>query len=141
MFDISFWELFIVGIVALLILGPERLPGAIRSTVKTVRSVKNMASGFKTEIEEQLRVHELHENLKKAEKMGLENVSPEIAQSVEELKQAALSVQQPYKKADKDASNTDALDKEPHDKQPHEKESISNIAQETEKKSKDDHTK
>jgi len=47
MFDISFWELFIVGIVALLILGPERLPGAIRSTVKTMRSVKNMASGFK----------------------------------------------------------------------------------------------
>ena len=136
MFDISFWELFIVGIVALLILGPERLPGAIRSTVKTVRSVKNMASGFKTEIEEQLRVHELHENLKKAEKVGLENVSPEIAQSVEELKQAALSVQQPYKKADKDASKTDALDKEPH-----KKESISNIAQETEKKSKDDHTK
>jgi sec-independent protein translocase protein TatB len=136
MFDISFWELFIVGIVALLILGPERLPGAIRATVKTVRSVKNMASGFKTEIEEQLRVHELHENLKKAEKMGLENVSPEIAQSVEELKQAALSVQQPYKKAAKDSSKT-----EPHNKEPHEKESISNIAQEPEKKSKDDHTK
>jgi sec-independent protein translocase protein TatB len=98
MVDISFWELFIVGIVALLILGPERLPSAIRSTVKTVRSVKNMATGFKTEIEEQLRIHELHENLKKAEEMGLDNVSPEIAQSVEELKQAALSVQEPYKK-------------------------------------------
>jgi sec-independent protein translocase protein TatB len=98
MFDISFWELCIIAIVALLILGPERLPGAIRSTVKTVRSVKNMATGFKTEIEEQLRIHELHENLKKAENMGLDNVSPEVAQSVEELKQAALSVQKPYKK-------------------------------------------
>ncbi len=98
MFDISFWELCIIGIVALLILGPERLPGAIRSTVKTVRSVKNMATGFKTEIEGQLRIHELHENLKKAENMGLDNVSPEVAQSVEELKQAALSVQEPYKK-------------------------------------------
>ncbi len=146
MFDISFWELFIIGIVALLILGPERLPGAIRSTVKTVRSVKNMASGFKTEIEEQLRVHELHENLKKAEKMGLENVSPEIAQSVEELKQAALSVQQPYKKADKDAGKTEPQDKEPLDKgaldkEPHDQASISNITQEPEKKSKDDHTK
>jgi len=102
MFDISFWELCIVGIVALLILGPERLPGAIRSTVKTVRSVKNMATGFKTEIEEQLRIHELHENLKKAEKIGLENVSPEVAKSVEELKQAALSVQEPYKKKQDD---------------------------------------
>lgn len=141
MFDISFWELFIVGIVALLILGPERLPSAIRSTVKTVRSVKNMASGFKTEIEEQLRVHELHENLKKAEKMGLENVSPEIAQSVEELKQAALSVQQPYRKSGKESSNTEPHDNELHDNEPHDKESISNIAQEPEKKSKDDHSK
>lgn len=104
MFDISFWELFIVGIVALLILGPERLPGAIRSTVKTIRSVKGMASGFKTEIEEQLRVHELHENLKKAENMGLDKVSPEVAQSVEELKQAALSVQEPYKKSNDDGT-------------------------------------
>jgi len=98
MFDISFWELFVVGIVALLILGPERLPDAIRTTVKTIRSIKDMASGFKTEIEEQLRVHELHENLKKAETMGLDKVSPEVAKSVEELKQAALSVQEPYKK-------------------------------------------
>lgn len=126
MFDISFWELFIVGIVALLILGPERLPGAIRATVKTVRSVKNMASGFKTEIEEQLRVHELHENLKKAEKIGLENVSPEVAQSVEELKQAALSVQHPYKKSTKEPSKT---------------EPINSITQEPEKKNKDDHPK
>jgi sec-independent protein translocase protein TatB len=102
MFDISFWELFIIGIVALIILGPERLPSAIRSTVKTIRSVKDMATGFKTEIEEQLRIHELHENLKKAEKMGLDNVSPEVAQSVEELKQAALSVQEPYKKKEND---------------------------------------
>jgi sec-independent protein translocase protein TatB len=128
MFDISFWELFIVGIVALLILGPERLPGAIRATVKTVRSVKNMASGFKTEIEEQLRVHELHENLKKAEKMGLENVSPEVAQSVEELRQAALSVQQPYKKATKETSKTEPSKTEP----------IDNTSQEPDKKSKDD---
>lgn len=57
-----------------------------------------MATGFRTEIEEQLRVHELHENLKKAENMGLDNVSPEVAQSVKELKEAALSVQEPYKK-------------------------------------------
>jgi sec-independent protein translocase protein TatB len=74
------------------------LPSAIRSTVKTIRSLKSMATGFRTEIEEQLRVHELHENLKKAENMGLDNVSPEVAQSVKELKEAALSVQEPYKK-------------------------------------------
>jgi len=108
MFDIGFWEILVIGVIALLVLGPERLPGAIRSAVNTIRSVKSMATGFKQEVEEHLKVHELHENLKKAEAMGIENVSPEVAKSVEELKQAAASVQRPYRKKDSEStSNTD----------------------------------
>lgn len=98
MFDIGFWELLVIGVLALLVLGPERLPGAIRSTLNTVRSVRNAASGFKQEVEHQLRVHELHENLKKAEQQGLKDVSPDLQKSVDELKDAAESVQEPYKK-------------------------------------------
>ncbi len=86
MFDIGFWELLVVGVLALLILGPERLPGAMRSTINTIRSVRNVATGFKQEVEHQLRVHELHENLKKAEQQGLKDLSPELEQSVDELK-------------------------------------------------------
>ena len=40
MFDIGFWELLVIGVLALLILGPERLPGAMRSTINTIRSVR-----------------------------------------------------------------------------------------------------
>lgn len=98
MFDIGFWELLVIGVMALLVLGPERLPGAIRSTARTVRRVKNIAGGFKAEIDEQLRIHELHENLKKAESMSMHNLSPELQKTVDELKAAAESVQQPYKK-------------------------------------------
>ena len=96
MFDIGFWELLVIGVMALLVLGPQRLPGAIRSTLGTVRKMKQAASGFKSEMEEQLRVHELHENLRKAEEQGLENLDPELQKSVDELKAAAQSVQQPY---------------------------------------------
>ncbi|WP_137168251.1 Sec-independent protein translocase protein TatB [Salinimonas lutimaris] len=98
MFDIGFWELLVIGVLALLVLGPERLPGAIRSTISTVRSVRNAATGFKQEVEHQLRVHELHENLKKAEQQGLKDISPDLKKSVDELKDAAKSVQEPYKK-------------------------------------------
>ncbi|MCY7295356.1 Sec-independent protein translocase protein TatB [Alteromonas sp. a30] len=101
MFDIGFWELFIVAIIALLVLGPERLPGAIRSTSRTIRKVRNMAAGFQNEIEQQLRIQELHDNLKKAEEQQFENLSPDVKASVEELKAAAESVQKPYKKDDK----------------------------------------
>ena len=101
MFDIGFLEILVIAVLALLVLGPERMPGALRSVAKTFRSVRSMASGFKTEVEEQLRVHELHENLKKAEQQGLENLSPELQKSVDELKSAAESVNQPYKKEKK----------------------------------------
>lgn len=98
MFDIGFWELLVIGVMALLILGPERLPGAIRSTMRVVRGLKQTANGFKTEVEEQLRIHELHDNLKKAEQQGLNDLDPTLQKSVDELKAAAASVQQPYKK-------------------------------------------
>lgn len=98
MFDIGFWELLVIGVLALLILGPERLPGAVRSTAKTIRGIRNMASGFKQEMEEQFRVHELHENLKKAEEQNLKNLAPDLQESLDELKSAAESVQEPYKK-------------------------------------------
>lgn len=102
MFDIGFWELLVIAVMSLVILGPERLPGAVRSVAKTFRSVRNMANGFKSEMEHQLRVHELHENLKKAENQGLNNLSPELQESLDELKSAADSVNRPY------ASSSDA---------------------------------
>ena len=60
--------------------------------------MKQTANGFKTEVEEQLRIHELHENLKKAEQQGLNDLDPTLQKSVDELIAAAASVQQPYKK-------------------------------------------
>lgn len=95
---IGFLELLVVAVLALLVLGPERLPGALRTAARTFRSIRNTASGFKQEVEEQLRQHELHENLKKAEMQNLENLSPTLKKSVDELKAAAESVQKPYQK-------------------------------------------
>ena len=57
-----------------------------------------MASGFRQEVEQQFKVHELHENLKKAEQKDLKNLSPELQKSVDELRDAAKSVQKPYSK-------------------------------------------
>ena len=98
MFDIGFWELLVIGVIGLLVLGPERLPGAIRSTSRTIRNIKNMANGFKQEIEQQVRIQELHENLKKAEQQQLKDLAPELQESVDELKAAADAVNKPYQK-------------------------------------------
>ncbi|RJX68834.1 Sec-independent protein translocase subunit TatB [Vibrio sinensis] len=96
MFDIGFWELVLISVVGLVVLGPERLPHAIRSVSRFVSSAKSMANSVKDEISHELKVQELQENLRKAEKMGMEDLSPELKSSVEELKQAAREVQRPY---------------------------------------------
>lgn len=98
MFDMGFLELLVIAVLALLVLGPQRLPGAIRYTSQTISSIRNMANGFRAEVEQQLKVHELHENLKKAEQQQLKDLSPDLQASVDELRSAAQSVQQPYKK-------------------------------------------
>lgn len=116
MFDIGFWELLVIGVIALLVIGPERLPAFLRSTANTIKSIKSVANGFKEEVSQQLKTHELHENLKKAEKMGMENIGGDIKKSVDELKAAAASVQKPYKKVDEPdthEANSDLIPKIP----------------------------
>ena len=102
MFDIGFWELTVISLLALIVVGPERLPGVIRSVLTSFRSFKTWLTSTQNEMEHQLRVHELHENLKKAESIDIEKLSPEIKASMDELKQAAKSVQTPYQETNKD---------------------------------------
>jgi len=91
----GFWELLVIGVIALLVLGPERLPGAIRSTVKTVRSIKQFGSQMQAELRENLRVHELHQKLKDAESKNLLNLTPDEQAALDELRAAAKSVNPP----------------------------------------------
>lgn len=96
MFDIGFWELMIIAVISLVVLGPERLPVALRTVRRWVNSVRDFSNSVKTEIKEELRVHELHNDLKKAEEQGMKNLSPEIAESVKSLQDAANMVNRPY---------------------------------------------
>ncbi|MDF4257468.1 Sec-independent protein translocase protein TatB [Vibrio parahaemolyticus] len=111
MFDIGFWELVLISVVSLVVLGPERLPHAIRSVSRFIGAAKNMANSVKDELSHELKVQELQENLRKAEQMGMEDLSPELKSSVEELKKAAQSVNRPY--ADKTQSETEPAKAEP----------------------------
>jgi sec-independent protein translocase protein TatB len=105
MFDIGFWELMLIGVMGLVVLGPERLPVAIRTVRGWLTGVRKFSDTVKSELTEELRIHELHANLKKAEQADMENLSPEVAESVKSLKEAAAMVNEPFKKVD-----TTALD-------------------------------
>jgi len=104
------WELIVVFIVGLVVLGPERLPVAIRTVSRWIKTVKSLANSVKAEVSEELRVHELHENLKKAEQQNLQDLSPELQSSLSELKQAAESVTHSYKKQPKESKPEQIID-------------------------------
>ena len=98
MFDIGFWELSLIAIIGLVVLGPERLPVAIRTVRSWIGGVRKFSDTVKAEVTEELRIHELHNNLKKAEQSNFENLSPEVAESLQSLQDAADMVNEPYKK-------------------------------------------
>lgn len=99
MFDIGFWELLVVALIGLIILGPERLPRAVRSLQATVAKVRQFGSRMEAEINHELRVKELHENLRKIESAeDLDNLPEELKKSMAELQRAAESVNRPYAK-------------------------------------------
>ncbi|GHG75610.1 Sec-independent protein translocase protein TatB [Alishewanella longhuensis] len=101
----GFWELLIIAVVALLVLGPERLPGAIRSTMKTVRSIKQFGYQMQAELNDNLRVHELHQKLKDAEAKGMLNLTADETAALKELTEAANSVRPANAQLLPDATN------------------------------------
>jgi sec-independent protein translocase protein TatB len=55
MFDVGFWELAIIALVALLVFGPEKLPSVIRGLSYWYRKVQSAVSDAKVEIDHELR--------------------------------------------------------------------------------------
>lgn len=63
MLDIGFLELMLIGVVALLVLGPERLPRAARTAGMWIGKIKRTVSGMQREISAQLEAEELRQKL------------------------------------------------------------------------------
>jgi sec-independent protein translocase protein TatB len=58
MFEIGFWEVFLIVVLALLIIGPERLPGAARTAGYWVGRARRYIEGVRNEVEQEFDVSE-----------------------------------------------------------------------------------
>jgi sec-independent protein translocase protein TatB len=63
MFDISFPELVVVCVIALLVMGPERMPGALRTLGLWVGRISRTFNTMKTEIEREIGMDEIRRQL------------------------------------------------------------------------------
>ena len=106
MFDIGFWEIMLISVIGLVVLGPQRLPIAIRTVLKWVNTAKSMANSVKNELSQELELHEMNENMIKASKDGLNNLDPDLKKSIDEMKESAQELVTPYKSAVEDVQQT-----------------------------------
>jgi sec-independent protein translocase protein TatB len=78
MFGISFSELMLVGLVALLVLGPERLPGAARTAGLWVGRLKRSFNAIKQEVEREIGADEIRRQLHNEHILSLEQEARKI---------------------------------------------------------------
>ena len=78
MFGISFSELLLVGLVALLVLGPERLPGAARTAGLWVGRLKRSFNAIKQEVEREIGADEIRRQLHNEHILSMEEQAKKI---------------------------------------------------------------
>lgn len=84
MFDIGFQELVLIGVVALLVFGPERLPRVAREAGLWLRKARSMVASVKSEIDQELQLEELKQTLRE-QKQRIEREAAALNADADEL--------------------------------------------------------
>ncbi len=108
MFDIGFGELVLVFVIGLIVLGPQRLPVAVKTIAGWVRALRSLATTVQNELTQELKLQEFQDSLKKVEKASLNNLTPELKASMDELREAAESMKRTYTANDPEKAHDEA---------------------------------
>jgi len=114
MFDVGFSELLLVGLVALLVLGPERLPVAARMAGLWIGRLKRSFNSLKTEVEREIGADEIRRQLHNEDILELEREMKKSLQSQASTEAPAVAASAPVTAPVETASPepTQAVDKQ-----------------------------
>ena len=88
MFDFGFWEIAIIGVITLIVVGPERMPSLARKAGLYFGKLNRFFNKVKSDINEELRMDEIKEQMSMDdEKIILSEVTEDIQSSADSLKQ------------------------------------------------------
>ncbi|HHL45403.1 MAG TPA: twin-arginine translocase subunit TatB [Gammaproteobacteria bacterium] len=90
MFDIGFWELSIIAIIALLVIGPERLPAVARTVGTWYGKMQRFITSVKSDIEQELKASELKQIMDE-QKAELDQLKQSLHQTQSELERVAAA--------------------------------------------------
>ena len=95
MFDIGFMELVLVGVVALLVVGPERLPGLARTAGAWIGRARSFVGNVKADIDRELKTEELKRILEQQQKSNpLEQIIDESRYTLNQVQDEVTGVEQ-----------------------------------------------
>lgn len=89
MFDIGWQELFLIGLVAIIVIGPKDLPRVLRTVTLGIRKVRGMAREFQDGIDELAREADLHDLRKEIE----EGVGGDLQDEIKSIGDPARDVE------------------------------------------------
>jgi sec-independent protein translocase protein TatB len=108
MFDIGFAELLIIGVVALFVIGPERLPEAIRTASIWLNRIRRGFNEIKQEVQQELHNDSVMQELRKAGE-GLKKDTESIGSDLKDAAESLTPAQDSHTRVDK--PDVDAVQK------------------------------
>ena len=88
MFDFGFWEIAIIGVITLIVVGPERMPSLARKAGLYFGKLNRFFNKVKSDINEELKMDEIKEQMSMDdEKIILSEITEDIQSSADSLKQ------------------------------------------------------
>ncbi|MFK7976471.1 MAG: Sec-independent protein translocase protein TatB [Halioglobus sp.] len=106
MFDIGFAELIVIAIVGLLVIGPERLPGAIRTGAVWLGKLRRGFNEIKMEVQQELHNDSVMQDLRKTGeqiKENTESLSDDLHKTIAPLTQLNERGDEPPAKTEQQA--------------------------------------
>lgn len=85
MFDISFMELLVISMVALIVIGPERLPTVARTLGNLYGRCRNFVYSVRTDIHNEMRMEEL-KKMQSSVQETVQSIEDSVQQGVDQLK-------------------------------------------------------
>ena len=68
MFDVGFWEFALIGIITLIIVGPERMPGIARTTGKYVGKAKRFIAKIQDDVSDEIDIDQFKKQMNDMDK-------------------------------------------------------------------------
>lgn len=112
MFDVSFTELLTIGVVALIVIGPERLPKVARTIGHLLGRAQRYVNDVKSDIRREMELEELR-NLRKEMEDAARSLETTVKTNVEELHKGLNEVQQTVEGAARDVKDAATGTQEP----------------------------